>query len=175
MRLFLPRCIKLITKISYYVGWPSFYEGPGDLNSSTLVFMERNYPVSHLPSPLPSLCPTLLSLLHRSEKKVKDYMGKMNPEIPRRVLLGQQWSHSEMITSSGGHCVLTCRVAIAQLFFRLGDPRTLASTSALFPGRSLLVPRCLNSCTGGWLLLDGFLQWQARLRSSWHKGVTKRT
>lgn len=64
---------------------------------------------------------------------------------------------------------------LTAVFQTVGDPRALASTGALFPGRFLLVPHCLNSCTGGWPLLDGFLRRRERLRSSWHKGVTKRT
>lgn len=64
---------------------------------------------------------------------------------------------------------------LTAVFQTVGEPRARASTGALFPGRFLLVPHCLNSCTGGWPLLDGFLRRQERLRSSWHKGVTKRT
>lgn len=52
------------------------------LEIQTLAFMESNYPVSHLPSPLPSLCPILPSPPQGFEEKVKTYMGKIYPEIP---------------------------------------------------------------------------------------------
>lgn len=100
---------------------PSFYEDAADSNSGTLAFMESNYPVSHLPGPLPSPCPTFPSPLRGFEKKVKEELhgGKyilkylsclfyvMGRSMQGRVLLGQQWSHFEMITSSQGHCVLS--------------------------------------------------------------------
>lgn len=188
LRLFLPRCIKLITKISYYIGWAQLLWGSWRFKLKYSCFYGKQLPSEASPQSPP------FSLPHRSLasswiwEESEELHGKNESwntlavsfiqrmahtgKSPTRPAMEPLWNDYELTGPLRPHLSSGNLTAVLQT---VGDPRTLASTSALFPGRSLLVPRSLNSCTGGWLLLEGFLRWQARLRSSWHKGVTKKT